>query len=59
MPAGIGHLKFLALSPCDSEPEDPLINEVNREQMPLDPDDFETFASEWSSDEDEQLAWGS
>lgn len=33
-------MKFLALSPCDSEPEKPLITTISADEMPEEPDDF-------------------
>jgi hypothetical protein len=39
-PAGIGHMKFLSLSPCESKSEEPLIATVSAEDMPEDPDDY-------------------
>lgn len=38
--AACGHVKFLALSPCSTEPDDPLIVALSSGEMPDDPDDF-------------------
>jgi hypothetical protein len=37
---GVGHVKFIALAPCVSEPEDPLIQSISADDMPDNPDKF-------------------